>query len=1167
MATSRYECSLVTGNKISLNNVHPEISIDDTGVFISLNTLSITKSGSNLSINAECVAFYSNGNTGGSIGVNNISNCGISTSQSTTGSICTGYANPNSSFFTLTTSNAGTLLNQGTFCIYAQCQLSNGYNDYAYLIISFNTSQLLKPVFFRSLSNGESTALSSPGIMGTATGFGKEIKSVRITFSGASSYYNITSGSSYVNTSSTINPSYVSNIQVKNVNNGSSNQTLTINYYGYNETENTLVSNATLVGQVSRDITLLPPSSLIISLNNTTFNYDKRTELEVMIHSTAGSPGTKVEFVILNTNDAVIYYHPTNSNNVDVTNTIQTLSSSSMDLQVVDLNNNYRLHNFYLKNTSLSNKTITLGITFYNNSNTITGSTTISITLVGKKLVLTSTKKDYFKYVPKQLGHQFQRPLTHIEPGYDASTTASGTQELHGNYMYPIGFDSSNQNYSIIYATDEQDTQEVTYYFEPNLGVWEHTSHIIVRLRAIREAQIDDSSNETNVAHIDIINEGNIIQSFDIINTTGENPEFHEITINGDYGYAGSLDIYDVQIKFTVGYYGGCICGYDVIYVSSSEFETINEAKGIFTYSNINSSGSQPVQVWPPIYDISLNGLSLNPLYNNYTVRYLATTYQTSGAIASSTYNYLSSPINYSAESPNTSISGNIYATSGNTALVFYRNTNFSSLDASYLGAYITCYVNGKSESTTKDSTHYCRVRLYSWHDDGLIGDTTYIQNTSPNKYTIANRVWITRADWNNYYGLQSGGLYVELGVANFGGLLRGITINVEYVKSNGNLITFPVSVNRYEGPAIVDNSAYTYLRTGALNLTRGTGNFPTSTLNSTVNFSTSTYSNLSFGDNTSTHTLYSNNDSYNLFLTPAPSGVNRIPNNNYNYTSSSSTLSPSTFGYYFCGYFALPNTYTWGGSSNHTTESGNRNYTGKNLVDWNSSTYISRYKFTNFNGLKGWKTVREPVEWTASWSSSSQVNSQSVTVVFNSNPWAGSNYNPKYLYLTNKGSINYLWSKDYSGSGTLSNNWNEMHGQYGLGGTVTMSNDGSPGTYGIQSFVTITSTSNGITVSVSLDDSILQRIVTNTSGSTLQIKTQVANTGNTNTHYLNNKTYYDSSLSKIRNSSHTSINVYLIYTGNYGLQNWASVTMGHKYLGTIYWVPSKWKYTVQYID
>jgi hypothetical protein len=177
--------------------------------------------------------------------------------------------------------------------------------------------------------------------------------------------------------------------------------------------------------------------------------------------------------------------------------------------------------------------------------------------------------------------------------------------------------------------------------------------------------------------------------------------------------------------------------------------------------------------------------------------------------------------------------------------------------------------------------------------------------------------------------------------------------------KISSSKIKFTANINRYDGPIIVDNTSYTYLRSSAIILTRGTGNFPTSTLNSTVNFSTSNYSNLNFGNNTSTYALYSNNDSYTLFLTTASSGTTRIPDNNYNYTSTNSTLSPSTFGYYFYGYFTLPNTYAFGPGTG-----GIRNYTGTNLVDWKSSSYTSRYRFSGFSGLKGWYTTREPNKW-----------------------------------------------------------------------------------------------------------------------------------------------------------------------------------------------------------
>jgi len=177
--------------------------------------------------------------------------------------------------------------------------------------------------------------------------------------------------------------------------------------------------------------------------------------------------------------------------------------------------------------------------------------------------------------------------------------------------------------------------------------------------------------------------------------------------------------------------------------------------------------------------------------------------------------------------------------------------------------------------------------------------------------------------------------------------------------KINSSKIKFPVTINRYDGPTIVDNSSYTYLRNNAIILTRGTTSFPISTLNSTVDYSTSTYSNLNFGNNTSTYALYSNNDSYTLFLTTASSGLNRIPDNSYTKESTSSTLSSSSFGYYFCGYFTLPNTYAFGPGTG-----GMRNYTGTNLLDWKSSTYTSKYRFNGFSGLKGWYTTREPNKW-----------------------------------------------------------------------------------------------------------------------------------------------------------------------------------------------------------
>jgi len=1133
----------------------------------TFNPITFTKSGSNISVSADYISIElqtSNFTTTYRLS-------GITVYRSDNSTILTNGVLSNSSLTNPTykinaTNIDSTSITAGYIYITGTAKkIENGeetdtvtYNFKVY----FNTNDSISSFFTRKIEYNNTLSFSIFTKTSSAAGFGKEINSFRTNITATLGVSDFTSGATVANRTVTSSLSDLQTIKLKNINQTGTNQTVSFKIEGFSSVAGSYASTNTLVDTVNYNVNFV--SDDVISINS--------VEPEELVYNEDTTIG--------------IYLGGTTFDN------ISTFSIQSLDNKIIGtgttsfgttkhnfiaqfISTNERKLPIHCKQTAKENGTGNLKLTLYDSSNSVLQELTFGMTLTyTPKNVLTSVKTNLFKRVPdlKRTGENNSQSVDLYDGAADYNIM-HGELDNDSDASLPTQYGSDNEEYTIIFSRDDEEETLVQYIMPLSVP---STSYVILSFRAIAE----DLQQQNSVAHIKIVtgNDNDGFSTFtdfdiDVSDRDQDDPKYYEFTIYGDFS------INNIYVILTVGHYGAAICGFTCNYISNTSTNTPKRPNALMIYTNPKSTGDgnpcglQKTQVYPPIYDITLGELSTSIPIAGATNNILTTSYSYSSNISNGTLPYLSAPISYSADSPNTSITANIYATSGNTGRVIYRTANLSSLNSTYLGTYISCYVNAKSESTTQDSTHFCRIRFYSWADDDQIGSTSYITNTSFSKHTIANRVWITKDRWNNYYKMQNGGVYVELGVANYGGLIRGITIKLEYIKYN-NKITFPVSVNRYGGPVIkeeVNTTGYTYLRSGAIKMIYSANSFQNSNLTtSNTYFNTSSYS---IKNNTidNANTLSYTNDSYTLFLKTSNyySSEFKIPDNGYLYNSYSATLEPNNFGYYFCGYFTLPNTPIWqygNGSSRQI------NYTGTNILDWDSSSYISRYRLTGFSGFKGWTTKRTPIEWTASWNSTSlkTVNTFQFTV-YSNNDVAGIFVSTnhaitvhKYRYAHNEGSlgdtdINILTNTNVANSGTFSFDGSN-------GNTPYRTNDFD------SNFKITPTTTSGLMCDITLNQDFLNKVLKTFSA----VKWSVTDSnvalgiGNRDNHirwsnYGTVEKVSENTYKYVSSYKPSNLTLYM-YIFDWSQAKWSNNTFGWIAQSiTIYWVPTKWKYQVVY--
>ena len=127
---------------------------------------------------------------------------------------------------------------------------------------------------------------------------------------------------------------------------------------------------------------------------------------------------------------------------------------------------------------------------------------------------------------------------------------------------------------------------------------------------------------------------------------------------------------------------------------------------------------------------------------------------------------------NKTAENPSTtSSSSNSYSSGNNTTGTITYTFDFSSIPSNANIISVSCRARGHAESSTKDSTHFCRIQLYK--NGTAVGSYGQFSSTSNATINVANCGTWTRSELNN--------LTFVVTVGYYGGMIYGISLVIEY--------------------------------------------------------------------------------------------------------------------------------------------------------------------------------------------------------------------------------------------------------------------------------------------------------------------------------------------------------------------------------------------------
>lgn len=396
--------------------------------------------------------------------------------------------------------------------------------------------------------------------------------------------------------------------------------------------------------------------------------------------------------------------------------------------------------------------------------------------------------------------------------------------------------------------------------------------------------------------------------------------------------------------------------------------------KGLVVYTNCHSLGAQKTQVWPPIYDITLNSLQIinktnvneNDAHNYFgtLIAYYCTGNQ------GITSEHFSSSLNYYDD----------WHPQGDGPIFCYGPEDYGYCVAEYtlptFSASLYKYIRygfyihaGYFHSDNVEGTSDRRLIYYDMYDPN--GKSVNITDEYGSDL-IARLRSIYINDYNEDFITYKPRLAAYVG--HKGISLLYAYIHIQPVRCSHNAtFTTTVDSSRYKFKKFTNS--YDLVRNNALILSYHKKQWSSGTLadRCAIRYYTAfnTLPSITYKayNNSVNDTLYCKSEnSYVLFLNSVLTydGTFRVPNNHYVCYSTTATLTPKKFGYYFYGEFSVNNSYIWG------TEGNNRNYTGKGLLDFDTTTYISHYRFSpTITGLSKWTTSRQPSLWTASLSES----------------------------------------------------------------------------------------------------------------------------------------------------------------------------------------------------